>query len=79
MTPQYTYDNKGNAVGVFLPIDDWNLLKDKYSALDILAELPDWQKLLLDNRFEILQQHPEQVGLLDDFLKEMEQEADSAL
>ena len=27
MTPQFTYDNKGNAVGVFLPIEDWNQLK----------------------------------------------------
>ncbi len=27
MMPQFTYDNKGNAVGVFLPIEEWNQLK----------------------------------------------------
>lgn len=50
MTPQYTYDKKGNIVGVFLHIDDWNQLVKEYPGADFLNEtskndfvIPDWQ------------------------------------
>ena len=73
MTPQYTYDNAGKAVGVFLPIDDWNDLKKKYNDFD--NELPQWQKEILDKRMELLSQNPSEVTSLDNFIKEMEAEA----
>ena len=74
MTPQYTYDNTGKAIGVFLPIDDWNDLKKKYNDFD--NELPLWQKEILDKRMELLSQNPSEVTPLDIFTKEMEAEAD---
>ncbi len=50
MTPQFTYDKKGNVVGVFLPIDDWNKLIKEYPGVDFQDEktqsdfvLPEWQ------------------------------------
>jgi len=46
ITPQFTYDNKGKRIGVFLPIEDWNLLK-KIPAVEELSEteflVPEWQ------------------------------------
>ena len=39
INPQYTFDNAGNPVGVFLPIEEWKQLSQK---LDL--EIPDWQK-----------------------------------
>ena len=27
--PQYTFDNPGNPIGVFLPIEDWNRLSEQ--------------------------------------------------
>jgi hypothetical protein len=47
--PQFTYDNNGNKVGVFLPIDDWDKLSkipgvEKLSQLDF--RVPDWQEEL---------------------------------
>lgn len=49
ITPQYTYDNTGNKIGVFLPIEDWNQLKqipgvDELSQTD--SSIPEWQKEL---------------------------------
>lgn len=46
ITPQYTYDNTGNKVGVFLPIEDWYELTqipgvNELSQPDTLV--PDWQ------------------------------------
>ncbi len=72
MTPQFTYDNKGNAVGVFLPIEDWNQLKNN---LPTDNELPQWQRDLLDQRMMLIQQNPINVMPLEDFIAEMEKEA----
>lgn len=44
--PQYTYDNKGSKVGVFLAIEDWNQLEQipEVSELSISDEnIPNWQ------------------------------------
>lgn len=73
MTPQFTYDSKGNAVGVFLLIDDWNQLKKNLPEID---ELPQWQKDILDQRMMHLQQHPGAVMELEDFIAAMQKEAD---
>jgi hypothetical protein len=43
--PQYTFDNLGNPVGVFLPIDEWNRLSE---AMHL--DIPQWQKDLIDTR-----------------------------
>lgn len=72
MTPQYTYDTSGRPIGVFLPIEDWNNLKNRYLDLDN-DEMPQWHKEILDKRMEILAQNPEEVTPLDDFLKEMDE------
>jgi hypothetical protein len=49
ITPQYTYDNSGNKIGVFLTIDDWNELQQipgvNESALKD-NKIPDWQMKL---------------------------------
>ena len=74
MTPQFTYDSKGNAVGVFLPIEDWNQLK---SNLPMADELPQWQKDILDHRMIMIQQNSGIVMPLEDFIAEMEKEADA--
>lgn len=71
MTPQYTYDTSGRPIGVFLPIEDWNNLKNRYLDLDN-DEMPQWHKEILDKRMEILAQNPEEVTPLDEFLKEMD-------
>ncbi|HEX8357361.1 MAG TPA: addiction module protein [Segetibacter sp.] len=72
MTPQFTYDNKGNAVGVFLPIEDWNQLKNN---LPNDEELPQWQRDILDKRMMLIQQDPGNVVPLENFIAEMEKEA----
>ena len=34
MNLQYLSDNKGNTTGVFIPIHDWQYLKNKYKELE---------------------------------------------
>lgn len=45
ITPQYTFDNKGKKIGVFLAIDDWDQLRT-IPGVEELAQsdtIPDWQ------------------------------------
>jgi hypothetical protein len=41
MTLQYTYDNKGRALGVFIPIGEWKKITKKYKELDTSPETED--------------------------------------
>jgi hypothetical protein len=34
MQPQYTYDNKGRTIGVFIPIGQWKKIAKKYKELE---------------------------------------------
>jgi len=46
ITPQYTYDNSGKKIGVFLPIDDWNELIQLPGVESIAQQeftVPEWQ------------------------------------
>ncbi|ANI89581.1 hypothetical protein A9P82_09930 [Arachidicoccus ginsenosidimutans] len=63
--PQYTFDNAGNPVGVFLPIDDWNAITE-----ELHLDLPEWQKRLLDERVEAYRKNPEAMIDWDSFVAE---------
>ena len=71
MNLQYNYDNTGNPIGVFIPIDEWNKLKNKYKEL-AQEELPLWQEDILNKRLELLANNPTEVCSLDIFLTEIE-------
>ncbi len=74
MTLQFIHDNKGNTTGVFLPIEEWQTLKTKYSELqkaeaENLVELAPWQKQILDERLNEYYKNPTNV---EDFDKTMD-------
>ncbi len=71
MNLQYNYDNSGNPIGVFIPIDEWNKLKSKYKEL-AQEELSLWQEDILNKRLELLANNPTEVCSLDIFLTEIE-------
>jgi len=52
--PQYTFDNNGQPVGVFLPIDDWNTI-----AEELHIDYPEWQKKMIDDRLDQYNKNPE--------------------
>jgi len=62
MNVQYVSDNKGNKTGVFIPIDDWEILQDRLSVLnDIDNQEPTKAEILegLKNAFEEVKLHKE--------------------
>ena len=66
MTLQYIHDNRGNTTGVFIPIEDWQSLKEKYSDLQVEevqnnVHLSSWQKEIIDQRLEDYYNNPNDV------------------
>jgi hypothetical protein len=70
--PQYTFDDAGNTVGVFLPIKDWNII-----AEELHLDLPEWQKNLIDTRLRLYKNNPSDTidweTIVEQFDKEDEQ------
>ena len=63
MTLQFIHDNKGNTTGVFIPIEDWQNLKTKYTELqkeesENIIELTAWQKEIIDERLNDYYKNP---------------------
>jgi hypothetical protein len=48
--PQFTYDKNGNAIGVFISIEEWNEL-----STELELELPQWQKDALDIELQAIE------------------------
>jgi len=56
INPQYTFDNTGNPVGVFLPIEDWNAITQ-----ELHLDLPEWQKDMIDLRLAQYKNNPADI------------------
>jgi hypothetical protein len=66
MSLQFIQDNKGNTIGVYIPIEEWQNLKAKYNGLEQKEienniELATWQKNILDERLNDYYLNPSDV------------------
>jgi Putative addiction module component len=69
MSLQYLQDNNGNTTAVVVPIEEWNRFTEKYKDLE---ELPQWQRNIIDQRLDLIKNHPEELVPLEDFMKELD-------
>jgi len=69
INPQYTFDNTGNPVGVFLPIEDWNTI-----TRELHLELPQWQKDMIDSRLALYKNNPADVSEWDTIAEQFDKE-----
>ena len=59
MNLQYISDSKGQTTGVFIPINEWNDLKNKYKDIEQEeVSVPDWHKEMVLKRLEDYRQNP---------------------
>ena len=77
MSLQFINDNKGNTTGVYIPIEDWQKLKAKYSELlkeeaANLTDLSPWQKKIIDDRLNDYYTNPGKVSNFDSTLDDLE-------
>ena len=73
MVPQYTFDNNGEPVGVFIPINDWNKITEKYTDIE---QVPEWEKNLIEQRLEFIGEHLDKLIPIEDFLSELDRDDD---
>ncbi len=75
MNLQYISDSKGQTTGVFIPINEWNDLKNKYK--DIEKEdisIPEWHKDLVKKRLDDFKINPDSAMDFDTAIDEIENE-----
>ena len=73
MNLQFISDSKGKTTGVFIPINEWNVLKKKYKGIE-QEELfiPSWQMDEVRNRIKDHNDHPEQAMDFDTAMDEID-------
>jgi tetrahydromethanopterin S-methyltransferase subunit G len=71
MNLQYISDSDGKTTGVFIPIAEWNALKEQYDDIEE-ANIPDWQIKEVQKRMDDYQKNPDQVIDFDTALDDVE-------
>ncbi|MBN8651067.1 MAG: addiction module component CHP02574 family protein [Cytophagales bacterium] len=72
MRLQVIQDGEGNNAGVFIPMEDWTLIKNQYPDIEnIDSDLPQWEKDLIDTRLDAIAKNPERLKSGKDLLQEL--------
>ena len=62
MKLQVLHDSNGNNSGVYIPSQEWTLIKQQYPVIEEISNgIPDWQKELLTSRLEAIVKNPERI------------------
>ena len=62
MKLQVLQDSSGNQIGVYVPMEDWTLIKQHYPDIEEISnDISDWQKEILDARLDDYYKNPNDV------------------
>jgi hypothetical protein len=78
MSLQFIHDNQGNTTGVYISIEQWQSLKERYADLlkleaENMMDLATWQKQIIDHRLSDYYKNSNEVADFDKTLDEIEQ------
>jgi hypothetical protein len=71
MSLQYISDNNGQTTGVFIPIQEWNDLKNKFKGLDEAHNVPEWQITESQRRLDLVDKGQMKTRSWDDAKKDI--------
>ncbi len=72
MKLQILQDNSGNPTGVYVPMEDWTLIKNNYPDIENIDQnLPQWEKELIDARLTAIAQDPTQLKPIEELIQEL--------
>ena len=75
MRIQVIQDGQGKNTGIYIPMEDWTLIKNNYPDIDNLdKDIPDWQKQLLDKRLSTIEQNPNSIKPIDGLFDELDRD-----
>lgn len=62
MNLQYISDSKGKTTGVFIPINEWKKIVQKFKGIDLdNVDIPAWHVQEVTKRLKDFQDHPEKA------------------
>jgi len=72
MKLQVLQDNLGNQTGVFVPIEDWTLIKNNYPDIESIdQDLLQWEKDLIDTRLNAITKSPKRLRPISELIDEL--------
>jgi hypothetical protein len=75
MNLQYITDGNGQTTGVFIPINEWNALKEKFQGIEEHGvQIPEWQQQVVRERIELYytnKKHHDFDSSIDDIEKQL--------
>jgi hypothetical protein len=72
MRLQIIQDGQGKSTGVFIPMEDWTLIKNQYPDIENADnDLEQWEKVLIDTRLDVIAKNPERLKSGKNLLKEL--------
>ena len=75
MNLQYISHSSGQTTGVFIPISEWNALKEKLEGIDLEAiNIPAWQIKAVRERLAAYLQNPRKVLDFDMAIDDIEKD-----
>jgi hypothetical protein len=75
MNLQYISDSKGQTTGVFIPINEWNNLKNKYKGLEEEdVTIPHWHTKVVRERIDDYRKDPGSALDFDSAMDDIENE-----
>jgi hypothetical protein len=79
MAMQFIHDKNGNTTGVFIPIEEWQSVKEKYTDLqkkeaENMVELAPWQTQIIDERLSDYYGNPTNVADFDKTIDDIEKD-----
>ena len=62
LAKQVLKDQKGNPMGVFIPIQTWERLMFQNPEIETFdTDIPQWEKDFIDKRLDLSQHYPERL------------------
>ncbi len=72
MKLQVLQDNLGNQTGVYVPMEDWTLIKNNYPDIESIdQDLPLWEKETIDNRLVAIAKNPKRLRPISELIEEL--------
>ena len=73
MKLQVLQDSVGNQTGVYVPMEDWTLIKSNYPDIENLDnKVPQWEKDLIDDRLDAISNNPELLVPIQELFDELQ-------
>ena len=72
MKTQVIQDHNGLPTGVFIPIEDWEIIKNEYPNIEATEkELEQWEMDIIDQRLTAIEKNPGKLQQNENLFKEL--------